>query len=141
LLKESLARNLGAILVKEEMLPRLPVAAGAEILILLTIEAIKTTLVDHLVAAVLARVDLTIAAIEDLLILPQRVTEFTLHQCGIVVRLVGKGVVAASLIELIAEDPRELLLTLLITEHTALDRNVLINRLRRLITVGVADGV
>jgi len=50
-LKESLARNLGAILIKEEVLPGLPVAHGTEILILLTIEAIKTTVLNHLVPA------------------------------------------------------------------------------------------
>ena len=86
-LKESLARNLCAVLIKEEVLPGVPVADWTEILILLTIETIKTTVLNHLIPTPLTRVNLALTTIEDLLILPQGKTKLTLHKCGIIVRL------------------------------------------------------
>ena len=93
-LKESLVRNLCAILVKEEMLPGVPVAHGTEILILFTIETIKTAVLNHLVPTPLTRVNLALTAIEDLLILPQGKTKLTFHECGIVVRLERESAIA-----------------------------------------------
>ena len=87
-------RNLCAILVKEEMLPGVPVAHGTEILILLTIEAIKTTILNHLVSTRLTRVNLAVTAIEDLFIFPQGKTKLTLHECGIIVRLERESAIA-----------------------------------------------
>ena len=93
-LKESLVRNLCAIFIKEEMLPGVPVAHGTEILILLTIEAIKTTILNHLVSTRLTRVNLAVTAIEDLFIFPQGKTKLTLHECGIIVRLERESAIA-----------------------------------------------